>query len=287
MTWIRNVALLILLLTLTGIAKSQVDGSFFDEADSFLKKYVQNKLIDYQAAAGDPHLQSLINRIGSANLEKVNSNGKQAFYINAYNLIVIYSATKAYPTKSVLKVNGFFDGQKHLVAGEKITLNQLEKERLFKLKEDARFHFVLVCGALGCPPLANYAYTPNQLESQLEARTIRALNDPDFIRVKRKAVQLSKIFKWYAKDFGTTNNAMIEFINNFRTQKIPDGTKLEYYEYDWTINDTSIGSSGFINTHGHSENRYVVSKALQKETVEIKWFNNLYTQRIDENRSSF
>jgi len=99
---------------------------------------------------------------------------------------------------------------------------------------------VLVCGALGCPPLANFAYTPALLEAQLESQTRLALNDPNFIRSNGKQVQLSKIFQWYSKDFGGSNAAMIEFINIYRTQKISAGTKIGYYEYDWTINDTAI-----------------------------------------------
>jgi len=224
---------------------SQVDASFFKNADAFLKSHVQNNLIDYQAASKDELLTSLISSIENANLTNVDSRTRQAFYVNAYNLLVIQSAIDAYPTKSVLDVKGFFDGQKHIVAGEQITLNELEKERLFRLNSDPRFHFVLVCGALGCPPLANFAYLPALLEAQLESRTKLALNDPNFIRSNGKQVQLSKIFQWYAKDFGGSNAAMIEFINIYRSQKIPADTKIGYYEYDWTINDTSFGSSGF------------------------------------------
>ncbi|MEM6360586.1 MAG: DUF547 domain-containing protein, partial [Bacteroidota bacterium] len=48
---------------------------------------------------------------------------KNAFFVNAYNLIVIYQVAKFYPLKSPLDRSGFFDRVKHTVAGESITLN--------------------------------------------------------------------------------------------------------------------------------------------------------------------
>jgi hypothetical protein len=261
MKFLQNIFLSITFLTMVFDVSSQVDASFFEKTDAFLKAHIQNNLIDYQAASKSDLFSSLISSIENVNLTNVDGRTKQAFYVNAYNLLVIQSAIDAYPTKSVLAVKGFFDSKKHLVAGEKITLDELEKERLFQLNSDPRFHFVLVCGALGCPPLASFAYIPTLLENQLESQTKLALNDPNFIRSSGEQVQLSKIFQWYAKDFGGSNAAMIEFINIYRSQKIPSGAKIGYYEYDWTINDTSFGSSGFQQKQGNSANRNIVSKA--------------------------
>lgn len=236
----RKYLLMICFMMIVIGVRSQIDATFFKSADGFLKRHVQQNLFDYKGASSDPKLAQLIKMVESADLTDLNSETKQAFYINAYNLLVIQAAIEEYPIKSVLEVKGFFDTKKHLVAGEKITLNTLEKERLFKLKKDARFHFVLVCGALSCPPLASFAYTPALLENQLESRTKLALNDPNFIRSSRKQVQLSKIFQWYAKDFGGSNGTIIEFINMYRLQKISAGAEIGYYEYNWMINDTAI-----------------------------------------------
>ena len=244
MNWNTILSTLVFFLALHPAAKSQISTTFFEHAHRFLNTHVQGDLFDYQAASEDDQLQHLISQIANADLSNENELTKQAFYINAYNLLVIHAAIQAQPTSSVLKVKGFFDDHKHVVAGEKLTLNELEKERLFKLRNDARFHFVLVCGAMGCPPLANFAYTPDELEKQLDNRTMHALNDPNFIRFKGKEVKLSKIFEWYAQDFGNTQTKIIDYINQYRLQKLPKGVRVGYYEYDWTINDISSGSSG-------------------------------------------
>ena len=48
---------------------------------------------------------------------------------------------------------------------------------------DPRLHFVLVCGAISCPKIASFAYTPENLEAMLEERTKLALNNDEFIQV--------------------------------------------------------------------------------------------------------
>ena len=102
-------------------------------------------------------------------------------------------------------------------------------------KKEARFHFVLVCAGLGCPPLINKAYKPSSLEAQLQRQTEIALNNPDFIKVKGNKVQLSQIFEWYKGDF-TQDGTEIDYINKFRKEAISEKAKVSYYSYDWRLN---------------------------------------------------
>ncbi|MGB3586410.1 MAG: DUF547 domain-containing protein, partial [Tunicatimonas sp.] len=164
---------------------------------------------------------------------------KKAFYINAYNIVTIYQIIQIYPVKSPMNINGFFDKNKHQVAGKSLTLNQLEKERLLKDHFDARAHFVLVCAAMSCPPLASFAYQADQLDQQLEERTRQALNSPEFIRVdkSKKKVHISKIFDWYKGDFTKNQASVLQYINQYRDEKIPESYKVGYYEYSWALNE--------------------------------------------------
>lgn len=172
------------------------------------------------------------------NLQGSSSDSKKAFFINAYNLLVIQAVINQYPVKSVMDKPGFFDKTIHLVAGEKLTLNDLEKKKLLQPYQDARLHFVLACAAVSCPLLANFAYTPNDLNNQLTTRTGLALNNNSFIRVSKKdqKVQVSKIFDWYKTDFTGNNQPVLTFINTYRTDKIPANYQVSYYEYDWALN---------------------------------------------------
>ena len=135
-----------------------------------------------------------------------------------------------------MKIGGFFDKTTHEIGGVKTTLNDLENKLLRKVfPKEARFHFVLVCAGLGCPPIINEAYTPAKLEAQLQRQTTIALNNPNFIKVKGNKVQLSQIFEWYKGDF-TQNGSEIDYINKFRKETIPSKARVSYYPYDWTLN---------------------------------------------------
>ena len=122
-------------ITLSSFQMAQakdIDPSFFNNVDAFLKKHVTNSLVDYASVKSDASLTSLIKTIQEADLSGADANTKQAFYINAYNLMVINKVASKYPIKSVIDNGGFFDSDKITVANEKITLNKLEKEKLLK-----------------------------------------------------------------------------------------------------------------------------------------------------------
>lgn len=138
-------------------------------------------------------------------------------------------------------VPGFFDKQQFRVAGEKLTLNQLEKQKLMAPYQDARVHFALVCAAKSCPPLLDRAYIPGQVEEQLEAQAQQALRNPDFIKVrpKGKQVLVSELFKWYRADFLRQAPSVPAYINRYRSKPLPLGYSLGYYPYNWALNDSS------------------------------------------------
>ncbi|MEM6964176.1 MAG: DUF547 domain-containing protein [Bacteroidota bacterium] len=259
----------------------KIDTKFFNDTHAFLQKNVENGRVDYANLKNDKQLKSLIAVIANADVSGADDNTKQAFYINAYNLLVINNAAAKYPLQSVQDIPGFFDRKKNTVGGKSLTLNKLEKDYLLKPYKDARFHFVLVCGALGCPPITNFAYTPEKLEQQLELQTKLALNDPNFIKVNGNKVQLSQIFKWYTSDFGGSKRTILNFINKYRTNSIPTSAKVSYYNYDWSLNDAAKRTSDLGSTPavGNNASRYIVSSTIPKGSAEIKIFNNLYTQR--------
>jgi len=263
------------LFTFLGVTFAQsIDQQFFNKVDVLLKANVKGGLVDYANLKGNSELSKLIDDIATADLSNLDANTIQAFYINAYNLNVINEVVKNYPTKSVMDKSGFFDSNKIAVANNSLTLNQLEKGKLLSVYNDARFHFVLVCGANGCPPITDFAYTPAKLEAQLEQQTKRALNDNSFIKVGSESVELSEIFKWYASDFGKNKTEVISFINKYRSAPISSNAKVKYYTYDWGLNDLSKGM-GSIETPSSSssnESRYIVSSTIPKGSYEIKVF---------------
>lgn len=214
--------------------------SFITSTDVFFKRYVNNGQVAYSKIKlniGD--IEILYKQIGETKLDGLDDNSKKAFFINSYNIIVIYWVAKHYPLKSPLNDSGFFDKVKHLVAGEEMTLNSLEIKKMLLPYKDGRFHFALACAAKSCPPIANFAFQPDKLDQQLTDRTTLALNNKEWLKVHsdKKSVELSKIFKWYSGDFAADNKSPLEWINLFRKIKIPVTYTVDFYEYDWALND--------------------------------------------------
>lgn len=218
-------------------SKAQEVQAFFEEADGFFNSYVSNGKVDYKAIMAAPELlNSLLEDAKSIEVPSSEVSTYQAFWINAYNLSVIKGVINNYPLKSPLDKKGFFDKIKYEVGKTSITLNDIENKKLRAVfKKEARFHFVLVCAGLGCPPIINKAYKPANLEAQLQKQAEIALNNPNFIKVKGNKVQLSQIFEWYKGDF-THEGTEIDYINKFRKELIPEKAKVSYYNYDWRLN---------------------------------------------------
>lgn len=210
---------------------------FFDKGDAFFERYVSNGKIDYTAIKKNPEgLDGLLALAKEIRVEKSDAKTYQAFWINAYNLATIKGVVNNYPLKKVIDVDGFFDKIKYDIGGKAITLNDIENNMLRAEFHEPRFHFVLVCAALSCPPIIHKAYRPETLEKQLQEQTIKALNNPDFIKLKEKEVLFSKIMDWYNEDFTKEGQTLIQFTNQYRKEKISEDCKEGFYEYDWTLN---------------------------------------------------
>ena len=218
---------------------AQDTADFFADANVFFATHATNGRVDYKTIKSDPSsLDALLAQAAKIKVTTENKAAYKSFWINTYNLAVIKGVVLKYPVESPLKIGGFFDNKTYDVGGHQTTLNNIENKLLrAKFPSEARFHFVLVCAGLGCPPLIGEAYTPAKLEAQLQRQTTLALNDPNFIKVNGNKVQISQIFEWYKEDF-TRNGGVIKYINSFRREAISSKTKVSYYSYDWTLNDS-------------------------------------------------
>lgn len=246
--------------------------------NQFLSGCVIDGRVDYpsiQAQRGD--LDGILNVLESFDLSALSDDGEKAFWINAYNMLVIKSVVNHYPVQSPLDLPGFFDKTRHAVAGETVTLDEIEKTKLLAAFEDARIHFVLVCAAVSCPPISNKAFDAADLEADLEAKTRQVINDDRFVKNEtlKKEIVLSEIFKWFETDFTAAGHSLIEFINQYRRDVIPDDLVIRFNAYNWSLNVAT-------NAKGTADRKnlqiYTPSALMGAGQYEIKVFNNLYTQ---------
>lgn len=224
------------LLSVTSFAQNTND--FFSKADAFFKAYVVNGKVNYSKIHNEPqNLDEVLKIAEGISVSKTDASVYQAFWINAYNLSVVKGIIDNYPLNSPLDKKGFFDKTTYALGGKNTTLNNIEHKLLREVFNDARFHFVLVCGAIGCPPLISKAYLPKTVDSQMTKQTKIALNGSFLkVNVKKKRVEASQIMEWYKGDFTMDGKNEIDFINLYRTDKISTDFKLSYFPYNWKTN---------------------------------------------------
>jgi len=207
------------------------------EWDALLAAHVSGGRVDYDGMARD---RARLDRY----LAWVADAGRKPelhFYLNAYNAAVVASVLRRGKPPKVLDIKGFFDGEKHRIAGEDLTLNDLET-KVRKRFMDPRIHFALNCAAKSCPPLYGRAFEPATLQKVLEDLTRRFLDGPGVrADANTKTVAVSKLFEWYKDDFVAKEGSVEKYLARLVTEPgrraaLAAGHKLVFQDYDWTLN---------------------------------------------------
>ena len=207
-----------------------------DGFDKLLKQYVaSNGMVDYKGlkanrAALDEYTALLAKAIPAGNWSK---NESLAYWINAYNAFTLQLIINNYPLKSITNLDGGkpWDVKRITLAGKKYSLNNIENDIIRPQFKDPRIHFAVNCAAISCPPLANKAFTEDNIEALLNSRTISFMNSSANTITENKAT-ISKLFDWYKEDFGNATN----FINKYSKTKLAAKASIAYKNYDWTLN---------------------------------------------------
>jgi len=162
-------------------------------------------------------------------------NDSLAYFINAYNAVTIKLILDHYPLKSIRKLVTPWRFKRFSLHGKKVSLNHIEHNILRKMGE-SRIHFAINCASSSCPKLPNKAFYPHTLEKQLEAVTIDFINDETKNIINEKEMSLSRIFQWFAGDFGTKQERHA-FIRRYTTKPVAQDAKVRFLKYDWTLNE--------------------------------------------------
>ena len=101
---------------------------------------------------------------------------------------------------------------------------------------EPRIHFAIVCASVSCPKLQNEAFGASNLEEQLSKATKEFLADTSKNQFSEDDIKISKIFKWFKKDF-EVNGSLIDFINAYSSIKISASARKSYNDYNWDLND--------------------------------------------------
>ncbi len=206
--------------------------------DGLLRKHVSSTgKVDYTGFKKDKaKLDAYLKELEGQAVESSWSKDKQlAYWINAYNAYTIDLITRNYPLKSITDLDGGKPWDKKFIKlnGKTLSLNNIENDIIRPTFKDARIHFAVNCAAKSCPPLMNKAWTESNLQSELEKRTQTFINNTNYNTISTGAAKISKIFEWYAVDFGDLN----DYLAKYSKTTVNGSTKISYHEYDWSLNN--------------------------------------------------
>jgi hypothetical protein len=208
------------------------------------QEFMNNGLVDYARLKEEPSLSENLDIIAHTDISTLDTDETLAFWLNAYNLLTIKSVCLEFEANPNWKGNiswysklKFFIIRKHLVAGRKYSLYHIENRIIRKQFQEPRIHFALNCGSLSCPFLPSNLFTSQNLDQRLNDLTIDFINDQKGVQVSGQQLILSRIFKWYRKDF-KAEGGIVQFISRYWKGKtaIPNNPKIKFAKYQWKIN---------------------------------------------------
>jgi len=236
-------------------------GAFFDVKHG---RIAYEKMLDSPAYAD---YLDICNNLKHMDLEDLQTREERlAFWINLYNVIVIHGVVQLGVRDSVKEVWNFFRRVQYQIGGFTFTPDDIEhgilrgnrrppnslfrmfgahdrRQRFAVQPLEPRIHFTLVCASCSCPPIEFYSV--EKLEQELTIAAEAFINSGGCkVDRKTKRVSLSRIFKWYGKDFGATRVDRLKFISRFLVDE-DDRTalstqaedfKAEFQAYDWRLN---------------------------------------------------
>lgn len=207
-----------------------------DPFSKMLNKYVTNDgKVNYKGFKNDQ--QALKNHILALEQnppkKEWSKNDQLAYWINLYNALTVNLIIENYPLESILEINNgkAWDLKLTKIQDDQYSLNDIEHQIIRKQFNEPRIHFAVNCAAVSCPKLLNEAFVPDKLAFQLEAQTKYFINNNAKNTIDQTTIEISKIFEWYAEDFGNLKT----FISKYHSNMNPDN-EIAYREYDWKLN---------------------------------------------------
>jgi len=208
--------------------------------EELLDRYAMPEGVRYAAwhgNAGDMEKLRSVVDFYSSTLPPADRDASLAWHLNAYNAWILHNILAKYPTEGPLDGETlFFHGNRIVISGQKTSLNYLEQKVIRPTFQEPRIHFAINCASESCPPLHTEPFTAAKLDADLKNLTRAFINDnPQGVILVGNKARLSKIFEWYADDFGGKDR-LVEFVNRYRNEPLPARAKVGFLDYSWKLN---------------------------------------------------
>jgi hypothetical protein len=213
--------------------------------------------VDYDGVANDPDFASYLALLQSSDPSRLSRLEQLAFWMNAYNAlcvatIVHHEKTTGNRLASILRLSSGDKGPvwdqavpNCQIEGKDITLNEIEHQKLRGVWAEPRVHACIVCASASCPNLRREAFRAEIVGEQMNDQMKDWVSNPTKgFRLTpgrfKSRVELSRIFLWFAEDFGGYHG-LAEWLPQFEddpkvTETALKNATVRYFEYDWQVN---------------------------------------------------
>ena len=230
------------------------------EWNRFLKAYLKrgadgiNRVAYGRVTEADKKaLNDYLSRLRSIPIGRFNRAEQLAYWINLYNALTVRLVLAYFPVDSIKDIDissGLFGGpwdRKLLnVDGAPMSLNDIEHRILRPIWRDSRIHYAVNCAAIGCPNLLPRAFTGKNAETLLDYAAQAYINHPRGARIEDGRLIVSKIYAWFADDFGGSDETVIVHLRALAepplAKALEGRTTIDDYEYDWGLNGSGAKS---------------------------------------------
>ena len=171
---------------------------------------------------------------------------QEAYWLNLYNALTVKLVIDNYPIKSIKDISsgvfkrGPWDSVLIKVAGQNLSLNDIEHRILRPIWKDHKIHFGLNCASVSCPNLLPTAFTGSNVRPLLNQAGRDYINHPRGVYLKDGKMKASSLFKWYQKDFAKDEKTLMKIFAHYADDRLAlyllgfQG-KIDY-DYDWSLN---------------------------------------------------
>ena len=204
-------------------------------------------LFDYAAAAqnGDhATIEAFIAEQAEALPSQMSEAEALSYWANLYNAVTLDVILDNYPVKSIRKLGAFgsgpWDRELVTVEGEELSLNDIEHVKMREQYPSPYIHYMVNCASIGCPNVLPELWEADTLEADQKAAARGYVNSDRGLTWNGKTLAVSKIYKWYADDFGSEDDLrahLATYADGDKRDALLSGARFKGSHYDWDLNE--------------------------------------------------